>query len=221
MYQYGDGAAERGLSRRQFGLLLGWGAVLVATPGIYGIVAKSPASLATRVSTAFGSIAVVRSGRLARLDGLGKPAFNGLAAAVSIIEHGGGVLPVNMAQAAGGGHGHGGGAAVPSLPGSTEPMNLTWPDVVVLEVNIQNDGQEPVLFSPGQLRLRLAGTETTITPQDSDHTTGTVAVGASESIYVSYLAPRTGVGLQLEFNDVQRDERLALDLPVMMIGGAT
>lgn len=221
MYQYGDGAAERGLSRRQFGLLLGWGAVLVATPGIYGIVAKSPASLATRVSTAFGSIAVVRSGRLARLDGLGKPAFSGLAAAVSIIEHGGGVLPVKMAQAAGVGHGHGGGAAVPSLPGSTEPMNLTWPDVVVLEVNIQNDGQEPVLFSPGQLRLRLAGTETTITPQDSDHTTGTVAVGASESIYISYLAPRTGIGLQLEFNDVQRDERLALDLPVMMIGGAT
>ena len=209
------------MSRRQFGLLLGWGAVLVATPGVYGIVAKSPASLATRVSTAFGSIAVVRSGRLARLDGLGKPAFSGLAAAVSIIEHGGGVLPVKMAQAAGGGHGHGGGAAVPPLPGSTEPMNLTWPDVVVLEVNIQNDGQEPVLFSPGQLRLRLAGTETTITPQDSDHTTGTVAVGASESIYVSYLAPRTGVGLQLEFNDVQRDERLALDLPVMMIGGAT
>lgn len=209
------------MSRRQFGLLLGWGAVLVATPGVYGIVAKSPASLATRVSTAFGSIAVVSSGRLARLDGLGKPAFSGLAAAVSIIEHGGGVLPVKMAKAAGGGHGHGGGAAVPSLPGSTEPMNLTWPDVVVLEVNIRNDGQEPVLFSPGQLRLRLAGTETTITPQDSDHTTGTVAVGASESIYVSYLAPRTGVGLQLEFNDVQRDERLALDLPVMMIGGAT
>ncbi|MFL4476794.1 hypothetical protein ACIPUB_00785 [Paeniglutamicibacter sp. ORCA_105] len=209
------------MSRRQFGLLLGWGAVLVAAPGVYGIVAKSSASLATRVSTAFGSIAVVRSGRLARLDGLGKPAYSGLAAAVSIIEHGGGVLPVKMAQAAGGGHGHGGGSAVPSLPGSTEPMNLTWPDVVVLEVNIRNDGQEPVLFSPGQLRLRLAGTETTITPQDSDHTTGTVAVGASESIYVSYLAPRTGVGLQLEFNDVQRDERLALDLPVMMIGGAT
>lgn len=221
MYQYGDGAAERGLSRRQFGLLLGWGAVLVAAPGVYGIVAKSSASLATRVSTTFGSIAVVRSGRLARLDGLGKPAFSGLAAAVSIIEHGGGVLPVKMAQAAGGGHGHGEGAPVPSLPGSTEPMNLTWPDVVVLEVNIRNDGKEPLLFSPGQLRLRLAGTETTITPQDSDHTTGTVAVGASESIYVSYLAPRTGAGLQLEFNDVQRDERLALDLPVMMIGGAT
>lgn len=148
MYQYGDGAAERALSRRQFGLLLGWGAVLVATPGVYGIVARSPANLATRVSTAFGSIAAVRAGRLARLDGLGKPAFSGLAAAVSIIEHGGGVLPVKMAQAAGGGHGHGGGASVPSLPGSTEPMNLTWPDVVVMEVNIRNDGQGTRVVQP-------------------------------------------------------------------------
>ena len=225
MDSYVGGAAEGGLSRRQFGLVLAGAAVLVVAQGAYGIVARSPASLATHVPTAFGSLSVVHAGRLARLDAQGKPAFRGLAAAASIIERGGGSRPVDMALAAGGsGHGHGhddGTAPAPGATGSSEPVNLTWPDVVVLEVRIRNDGPEPVLFSPGQLRLRLAGPATTITPQDSDRMTGSVAGGMAESLHVSYLAPRTGVDLRLEFTDVQRDERLTLDLPAMTSGRAS
>jgi hypothetical protein len=223
MDSHGGGVAEGGLSRRQFGLVLAGAAVLVVAQGAYGIVSKSPASEATHVATVFGSISVVRAGRLARLDAQGKPAFRGLAAAASIIERGGGSLPVEVAVPAGGhDHFHDGGAApVPGAPGSSEPVNLTWPDVVLLEVRIQNDGPEPVLFSPGQLRLRLAGTTTTITPQDSDRTTGSVAGGAAESLHVSYLAPRTGIKLRLDFTDVQHDRRLTLDLPGMTSGGAS
>lgn len=217
----GDDMPVGGLSRRQFGLVLAGGALLVAAQGAYVMSATSPAGVATRVPTAFGSLSVVRAGRLARLNAQGKPAFRGLAAAASIIEHGGGPPPVKVVLAAGG-HGHGGGPApAPAAPEVSEPVNLTWPDVMVLEVRIQNDGPDPVLFSPGQLRLRLAGTATTITPQDSDRTAGSFPGRAAESLHVSYLVPRTGAGLRLEFTDVQHDELLALDLPALRSGGAS
>ncbi|WP_149956461.1 hypothetical protein [Zafaria cholistanensis] len=218
----GDDVPAGGLSRRQFGLVLAGGALLVAAQGAYVISATAPAGVAARVPTAFGSLSVVRAGRLARLNAQGKPAFHGLAAAASIIEHGGGPPPVKMALAAAGGHGHGGGSApAPAAPGASEPVNLTWPDVMVLEVRIQNDGPDPVLFSPGQLRLRLAGTATTVTPQDSDRTAGSIPGKAAESLHVSYLVPRARSGLSLEFTDAQHDELLALDLPALRSGGTS
>ena len=98
-------------------------------------------------------------------------------------------------------------------------MNLTWADVVLLEVKLENDGPRPVLFSPGQLRLKLSSSSTTITPQDSDRAPGPLAPHGSEHILISYLAPRNSPDLELEYSDEQRDRILPFPLPLLATDG--
>jgi hypothetical protein len=207
----------RGLSRRQFGLVVGGGAFLLLAGGTYGVTGRSPQNTTTGVATAFGSLTIVRAGRLARLDAQGRTAFKTLAAAASHLTGGNGAgggpafRRVSTAEERGvDGHGHDGGTL--EDPAGPEPVNLTWADVVLLEVKLQNDGPDPVLFSPGQLRLKLRSSSTTITPQDSDRAPGPVAPHGSEHILISYLAPRNSPDLELEYSDEQRDRTLPLPL---------
>lgn len=218
---------SEGLSRRQFGLVVGGGAFLVLAGGTYGVIGRSLQDTATGAATAFGSLTIVRAGRLARLDARGRPAFRTLAAAASHL------AGVTGADAAGrtrfqrasaaeepgaGGHSHDGGT--PEDPAGPEPVNLTWADVVLLEVKLQNDELRPVLFSPGQLRLKLTSSSVTITPQDSDRVPGPIAPQRSEHLLVSYLAPRDSRDLELEYSDEQRGQTLLLPLPVLTTYGA-
>ncbi|WP_307106311.1 hypothetical protein [Arthrobacter globiformis] len=140
-------------------------------------------------------------------------AASNLVAAMPQITAGG----VGLARAAGGtagtgGHGHGG--ALLYQGGWPQPVNLTWGDVVV-EVEVHNGGLQPVLFSPGELRLRLAPSGTTVTPQDSDRSLGVVEPHAIEHMLISYLAPRDSAGLALEYSDSQRDQPVRLALPLL------
>ncbi|MDN4610333.1 hypothetical protein [Arthrobacter burdickii] len=92
-------------------------------------------------------------------------------------------------------------------------MNLTWGDLLVLEAEIHNAGRDPVLFSPAQLRLTLTPSGITITHQDSDRGPGALAPKATERILISYLAPHSQTGFELEVSDAVRDEPLRLALP--------
>jgi hypothetical protein len=210
---------ERGLSRRQFGLVLSGGAILLLAGGTYGVVGRSPQNVTTSVATAFGSLTIARAGRLARLDGQGQPAFKTLAAAASYIDTGGRGLGrgtqiqrVSSTDEPGlDGHGHDDGALDDA--GSPEPVNRTWPNVVLLEVQLENTGEQPVLFSPGQPRLMLSPSAVTITPRDSDRNPGPIAPHASEHILISYLAPRESQDLELDYSDEQQDRTYRLALP--------
>jgi hypothetical protein len=213
----------QGLSRRQFGLVVGGGAFLLLAGGTYGVIGRSPLNAETGVTTAFGSLAVVRAGRLARLDAQGRTAFKSLAAAASHITDGTGAgagTPFRRVSSKEdlGTHGHDGGTF--QDPARPEPVNLTWADVVVLEVKLQNAGPQPVLFSPGQLRLKLSSSATTITLQDSDRAPGPIAPHAEEHILISYLVPRDSADLELEYSDEQRDRTLPLALPALTTNGA-
>jgi hypothetical protein len=211
---------HRGLNRRQFGLVLGGGAFLLLAGGSYGVAGRSPETLTTSVATVFGSLAIVRAGRLARLDAQGQPAFRTLAAAASHMNAGRGTgrsMQVRRTSTTGefplDGHGHDDGTL--GGPAGPEPVNLTWSDVVLVEVELRNAGPVPVLFSPGQLRLKLNASGTTITPRDSDRNPGPIAPHASEHILISYLAPRGASELELDYSDEQRDLAYALALPRM------
>lgn len=214
------------LSRRQFGLIVGGGAVLLVAGGTYGVVSRSSPRPAARMATAFGSLAVTRAGRLARLDAQGHVAFRSVAAAAAHLS-GPGASAGSARSAAGtfqrtaslttavtDSHGHDGGA--PAEAGWPQPVNLTWGDVVLVEVELSNSGPEPVLFSPGQLRLKLASsgsTSTTVTPQDADRTPGTIAPGATHHHWISYLAPSGSAGMELEYTDPWQDRTQGLSLP--------
>jgi hypothetical protein len=210
--------STRSLSRRQFGLVLSGGAFLLLAGGTYGIAGRSRENTTTSVATAFGSLAIVRAGRLARLDAQGQPAFKTLAAAASRLNAGGGTggdmrirRVSTTTQPSPDVHGHDdgtlGGAAGP------EPLNLTWADVVLLEVQLQNAGAVPVLFSPGQLRLKLGSSVVTVTPRDSDRDPGPIAPHSSEHLLISYLAPRESPELALDYSDEQQDRTYRLALP--------
>jgi hypothetical protein len=172
------------------------------------------------VATAFGTLAVVRAGRLARLDATGRPAFRSVAAAVSQLT-GDSFTPAASADsrfrpvaaralAGSGGHSHSDETA--PGPGWPQPANLTWGDVVVLEVEFRNTGQELVLFGPGQLRLKLLRDGTTVTPQDAGRSPGAIAPGTSELVWVSYLAPPEAQDFELEYKDAQHHQVASLPL---------
>lgn len=210
---------DRGLSRRQFGLVLSGGAFLLLAGGTYGVVGRSPHDAGTSVSTPFGSVAIVQAGRLARLDSQGQPAFATLSAAATQINAAAGRGGTAQIQRASTSeridprtHGHDGRTL--GAPAGPEPLNLTWGDVVLLEVRLLNDGPVPVLFSPGQLRLRLDESRT-VTLRDSDRGPGPLAPHGSEHILISYLAPRDSQALELDYVDDVQDRSYRLALPAL------
>jgi hypothetical protein len=114
-----------------------------------------------------------------------------------------------QADAHSGGHTDGATTPVTSHP---QPYNLTWGDVVVLEVEVLNTTTVPMLFSPGQLRLKLAD-GLTITPEDASRRPEPIAAGAAEVLWVSYLAPSDAAKFSVDFTDPQHDTHLALRVP--------
>ncbi|MET3933272.1 hypothetical protein [Arthrobacter sp. OAP107] len=211
------------LSRRQFALLLGGGALLLVGGGTYGIVSRSRPGGGAGLSTAFGTLSLVDAGRLARLDAQGQPAATPLASAISQLTDG-----TRRADAAG----QPGIQRISSRRGSTvddhhsdplldsdwpQPGNFTWGDVVVLEVALTNVRPEPVLFSPGQLRLKLLPSGITVAPQDADRGPGTIAAGATERVWISYLAPHDSVAMEIEYTGLEDDAARALALPLLTV----
>lgn len=210
------------LSRRQFGLLVGGGALLLVGGGTYGVVFRSRPGSGKGLDTAFGTLSLLDAGRLARLDAQGQPAATPLTSAISQVTD-----RTRSAAAAG----QPGiqrissrlGAAVdnhhsePLLDSDwPQPGNFTWGDVVVLEVALTNTRPEPVLFSPGQLRLKLLPSGITVAPQDADHGPGTIAAGATEQVWISYLAPHDSVAMEVEYTGLD-DEARTLPLPLLTV----
>lgn len=209
-------------NRRQFGLIVGGGALLLAAGGTYGVVSRSASNGTEPVATGFGSLTVVRAGRLARLDAQGQPAFRSVGAAASqllgttgagtrSVSAAGRAATIQRVSAPTDSHGHDDGV----LPqdGWPQPANLTWGDVVLLEVALKNSRPAPVLFAPGQLRLKLVPSGTTVTPQDFNRGPGAIAAGATEHLWISYLAPHDSLDMELEYSEPELDGTMSLALP--------
>jgi hypothetical protein len=227
------------ISRRQFAVVLGGSVAAIAVVGgCYGIASRdwSP------TNTSLWTVSIVRAGRGARLTADGLPAFHEAPGPSDFSSHAvravarrpaeskvapaalgssssqTGGQPGGQTDAHSGGHtdghpnGHSGGGGSSSATPFPQPANLTWGDVVVLELEVLNTATVPMLFSPGQLRLKLADGPT-ITPQDASRSPEAIAGGAVERLWVSYLAPSDATDFYVEFTDPLLDARLALDVP--------
>jgi hypothetical protein len=127
-------------------------------------VSRSRPGSGAGLATVFGTLSLVNAGRLARLDAQGQPAAKPLASAVSQVLDGPGrgsaagkaglqrVVSRRQGASAAVDHHNGDPLLDSDWP---QPGNLTWGDVVLIEVALRNDRPDPVLFSPGQLRLKL------------------------------------------------------------------
>jgi len=211
-----EGITAPVLSRRQFGLLLGGGAVLLAAGGVFGVYAGTRTGAMPAAATSFGSLQLLRAGRLARLGSDGRAAFASGESALARLAAGPAAGPAGGAgvrqQPV---HDHSGGVPGRSIPGTRwpQPENHTWGDIVIVELRVHNSATEPMLFSPGQLRLRAGRMPATITPQDAGRPPG--AIGPSETVltWISYLAPQEATEFLLDFTDPADDTAIALPLP--------
>jgi hypothetical protein len=76
------------------------------------------------------------------------------------------------------GHGHDGGTA-----------SRTVSRVHRIDVEVHNGTARPLLFSPGQFRLRLASDGPSMTPFDAGMAPAALAAGSTVQTWVSYLLP--------------------------------
>lgn len=182
------------VSRRSFALLAGGGAVAGMLGGGLVAIALSgwPAENvpARRARTSFGTVELLRAGRTVR-PGLESAAVH---AAVS------------------------GQHAEPDT--SRQSTNHTWGDVVVLELTVANHTVRPLLLSPGQLRLRAGTAGLGIAPFDSARKPGELQAGATEVMWISYLAPTDADFFSAEFSDPFLDRPLLLELPPLVFSNA-
>lgn len=205
-----DGLLSRTVSRRTFGVMTGTAAVAAASA--YAIASTGVRSAGQAARASFGSVRVVRAGRRGRFaagsQALRTPPGPGDFARLASMSA--------AAPAAAGSHGHSGDNPATAFG---QPVNDTWGDVVVLEVEVANTGASPRLFSPGQLRLKLGADGPTVTPRDASRRPGAIPAGATEVVWVSYLAPSDAAEFSVEFTDPQQDEQLALGVPRVLDGG--
>lgn len=173
------------VTRRSVGAVLGGGVFAALAASWLGklVTTSTSEGISRRAGawTSFGTVAVLRAERQARLGGAPSDAGHGDHAATSVA--------------------------------SLEPGNHTFADVVAVEVEVHNGTGHPVLLSAGQLRLRLGDQGPTVTPRDSGRAVGAIEAGATERLWVSYLAPSDAGQLSLEFTDPRQESPLQLDLP--------
>ncbi|EMY32560.1 hypothetical protein D477_019538 [Arthrobacter crystallopoietes BAB-32] len=206
------------LTRRQLGLLFGGGAAVIIGGASFGVVAKTAERSRTTAAVSFGSVRLLRAARLGRLAADGRPSPLVGKLALARLEGTGKTLAAAPVLGAGvelastaSGHDHSGGA----LPGSEWPMplNLTWGDVVLLDVEVSNTSDRPALFSPGQLRLKDLASGASITMQGAARRPGAIAARSAEKLWVSYLAPAGAAAFSVEYNDPLQKEPQALRVP--------
>lgn len=213
-----DSFPARELSRRKFGMLLCGGAALLVAGGTYGVAARSNTSEVRTLAMPFGEVRILRAGLFSRLDSQGHVKASHLTAALPAfgrqaegVQRAGLSKPISALGA--GNHTHGNELQPPGWP---QPVNLTWGNVVVLDLEIQNDRDHAVLFSPGQLRLKLGGEDVTVTSQDSNPRLASLGAHGTESFLISYLAPPAWSEFELEVADCHHAQPWRISLPPLV-----
>jgi hypothetical protein len=199
------------MTRRQFVVIAGGGVAAIAVAGAYDLSTMD----STPGKSPFWMVRVVRAGRGGRLTASGQRAFHaapGPSVFTSQLSPHAVSRPAGSSSSHADGHTGGGSDLATSYP---QPQNLTWGDVVVLEVEVVNIAAVSMLFSPGQLRLKLANGQT-ITPEDASCSPEPIAAGTVEMMWISYLAPSDAAEFSVEFTDPQHDALLALGVPLLV-----
>jgi hypothetical protein len=103
-----------------------------------------------------------------------------------------------------------------------EPLaNRTWSTTVRVEIELHNGSDRPVLLSPGQFRLSLGTTGTTVAPYDAGRPVAAVPAAQTVRTWVTYLAPVEETDLTLRYDDPGLARPLAFHLPATPLPATT
>lgn len=87
-----------------------------------------------------------------------------------------------------------------------------WAESVLVGLEVHNGLDRPMLFSPGQFRLRVGADGPTVTAYDTERPPGALPAGSTLTTWVSFLAPKGADDLAVEFADPDADDVLAMRL---------
>jgi hypothetical protein len=104
---------------------------------------------------------------------------------------------------------HGGHGA--AADGLANPHGV-WTETVLVGVQVHNGLDRPMLFSPGQFRLRVGADGPTVTAYDAERPPGGLPARSTLTTWVSFLAPEDAGDLAVEFSDPEADDVLSLRL---------
>jgi hypothetical protein len=107
-----------------------------------------------------------------------------------------------------------------AAPAGGPLANRTWTTVVRVRLEVHNGSERPALLSPGQFRLRLGATGTTVSPYDVDRPPAAVPPAQTVQTWVTYLAPAEESELSLEYDDTGMARPLTFDLSLPALPAA-
>lgn len=175
------------LSRRTATLGLGGALVSgVATTAYLGGGSRSDGSSGNRPPTR-GRGERTAFGSVAVLGAIWQPCPRG----VAVHEHG----DHRLREDAGEGAGHG-----------------IWSQTVLVGVEVHNGLDRPLLFSPGQFRLRVGNHGPSVTPYDAEGPSRGLPAGSTLTSWVSFRAPKQANDLAVEFTEAGAEDALSMPL---------
>ena len=87
-----------------------------------------------------------------------------------------------------------------------------WSETILVGVEVHNGLQRPLLFSPGQFRLRVGSDGPTVTAYAAERRPGGIPPDSTLTTWVSFLAPKGSDDLSVEFADPDAADVLSLRL---------
>ncbi|WP_404290712.1 hypothetical protein [Glutamicibacter arilaitensis] len=173
------------LSRRAFGITLGASLVL----GAGGIAALAAAFAA---GGPLGSTTVLTSFGQARISRAERQA--------------------RLASGASTGGGHAGHQS--TVDGTRQPVNMTFGDHLLLQLEVFNESDEDQMFSPGLLRVKGNSQPWLVVNRWNDLTPGLLAPGAQVKANISFLVPSDATAFTALFDDIADPSGKPIELPL-------
>jgi hypothetical protein len=96
--------------------------------------------------------------------------------------------------------------------GASPIEQMSWPDVVRVSLRVSNVAGWPLLVSPGQFRLRVAGLS--VMPSAWEHGPTALVPGGSRTGWVDFRAPSDADVFELQFTPAGRLDPMATPLVV-------
>lgn len=96
-----------------------------------------------------------------------------------------------------------------------------WPQAVLVGVQVHNGLDRPLLFSPGQFRLRVGPNGPSVTPYAAEGPSQGLAARTTLTTWVSFLTPDGADDLAVEFTETGAEDVLSIALDSIAATGPT
>ncbi|GAA1497747.1 hypothetical protein GCM10009628_27510 [Paeniglutamicibacter kerguelensis] len=104
---------------------------------------------------------------------------------------------------------------------SLQPVNMTYGDHVLVQLDVFNESDEDQMFSPGQLRLRGNSQPWLVVNRWNDLVPGLLAPGSELRTNISFLVPSDATAFTALFDDISNPGGAPIDLPLPAVAWRT